>query len=127
MAAVIDSALEQKLPLRISWGRLHRRAVAATIAEFVIMTHDINPRPQRDGLMPAPDIVKSIDDVLRRKLPRRVKWGDELESNIVAYAIAEQIVRFFELQIRPKSENVSDEHPARPDRPRLKRGGPSAE
>jgi len=112
LAEVIDATLEQKLPLRISWGKLHRRAVAATVAECVVLVHETRPHPPREGLMPAPDIVKMIDEVLRRKLPRRVRWTDELESNIVAYAVAEQIVRFFDLE--PRAEPKTDRLDTRP-------------
>ncbi len=106
LTEIIDATLRRKLPLKIDWGGLHRRAVAATVAEHLLMIHEVSAKPRRDDAMPADDLVASIDRVLRRKLPQRVKWTDKLESEIVAYAVAEQIMIFFELRPRTSSARV---------------------
>jgi hypothetical protein len=101
---VIDSVLREKLPLKIDWNNLHKRAVAAAIAEHILMWSDVEARPRRRTLKPDDDLVAVINSVLRHKLPGTVKWNDEPESDVVAYAIAEHVQQVFNLKRRATAE-----------------------
>ena len=97
---VIDEALREKLPLKIDWDKLHRRAVAAAVAEHVVLWAELVPRSCELVTKPGDDLVAAINLVLRDRLPGTVNWTDERESDVVAYALAEQIQSAFEVKLR---------------------------
>jgi hypothetical protein len=100
LVEVIDLALREKLPLKIDWDKLHERAVAAAIAEHILLWSDLEVRPRRRVTKPDADLVELINFVLRNKLPRVVKWIDEPESEVVAYSVAEHVQNMFDLKRR---------------------------
>lgn len=100
LVEVIDLVLCEKLPLKIDWDKLHKRAVAAAIAEHILLWSDLEARPRRRGMKPDADLVEVITFVLRNKLPGTVKWTDEPESEVVAYSVAEHVQQVFDLKRR---------------------------
>ncbi|SRR5258708_7147719 len=101
LVEVVNAALRDKLPLKIDWDDLHHRAVAAAVAEHILMWSDVMPRAQKRVVKPDADFVDAINYALRHGLPGTVRWTDEPESEIIAYAIAEYVQQVFDVKRRP--------------------------
>lgn len=97
---VVNVALRDKLPLKIDWDKLNQRAVASAVAEHILMSSDVVPRARKRVVKPDGDLVDAINFVLRHGLPGTVKWTDEPESDIVAYAVAEHVQHVFDVKRR---------------------------
>src|SRR5258708_19882218 len=103
----VNAALRDKLPLKIDWDDLHHRAVAAAVAEHILMSSDVMPRARKRVVKPDADFVDAINYALRHGLPGTVRWTDEPESEIIAYSIPEYLQPAFDFKPRPPPNQKS--------------------